>query len=78
MDKSYNPTISIIIPVYNCEKFIQRCYDSIYNQTYQNWEAIFINDGSTDNTQSILLDIATKDSRVHIIMEVLLLHEIQA
>lgn len=43
-----NPTVSIIIPVYNAEKYIGRCIDSILNQSYTDWEIIAVNDGSTD------------------------------
>ena len=46
--------ISIIIPVYNCEKYIRRCIKSILQQTFQNFEIIVINDGSTDSTLEIL------------------------
>lgn len=46
----YNYNITIIIPVYNCEKYISRCMDSIINQNYNSVEIIIINDGSTDNT----------------------------
>lgn len=48
------PLISIIIPVYNGEKYIKRCVDSIIKQTYNNFEIIIINDWSTDKTQQIL------------------------
>lgn len=46
--------ISIIIPVYNVEDFVKRCIESILNQTYQNFELILINDGSTDNSLNII------------------------
>lgn len=46
--------ISIIIPVYNCEKYIKKCIDSIIEQTYRGFELIIINDGSTDNTTHLL------------------------
>ncbi len=49
-----NSKISIIIPVYNVEKYLNRCIESIVNQTYKNIEIILINDGSTDNSQKIL------------------------
>ena len=42
---------SIIIPVYNTQKYIQRCLESVFNQTYENYEVIVVNDGSTDNSE---------------------------
>lgn len=50
MDRITQPLISIIVPVYNCEEYIEKCIDSILHQTYQNFEVIVINDGSKDNT----------------------------
>lgn len=58
--------ISIIVPVYNSEKFLKRTVQSILDQTYQNFELILINDGSTDNSGLICENFATADSRVHI------------
>ena len=49
MDKNNNLKISVIIPVYNSEKYIEKCLDSILNQSYKNFEIIVINDGSKDN-----------------------------
>lgn len=60
-------TISVIIPVYNAEKFIGRCLDSIINQTYKNLEIICVNDCSKDNSLNILLSYAKKDSRISVI-----------
>ncbi len=48
------PKISVIIPVYNTEKYLEKCLDSIINQTYQNFEIVIINDGSIDNSQNII------------------------
>lgn len=48
-----NPAISIIVPVYNAERYLTRCIDSIINQTYKDWELILVNDGSTDKSQEI-------------------------
>ena len=59
--------ISIIVPVFNGEKHLSRCVDSLLNQTYKNIECIFINDGSSDNTLKILKEYKKKDSRVVII-----------
>lgn len=61
--------ISIIIPCYNSEKYIDRCILSIINQTYTNWEAILIDDGSTDNTVEIIKKYASEDSRIHLIKQ---------
>lgn len=47
--------VSVLIPAYNAEKTINRCLDSILCQTFQDIELIIVNDGSTDNTLSILL-----------------------
>ncbi len=59
--------ISVIIPVYNVEKFLPRCLDSIINSTYQNLEIICVNDGSTDGSLKVLKDYAQRDGRIVII-----------
>lgn len=59
--------ISIIVPVYNAEKYLYNCIDSIINQSYNNLEIILINDGSTDNSLLICKEFASKDSRIIII-----------
>ena len=61
------PLISIVIPVYNAEKYLRACLDSVLAQTYKNWEAICVNDGSSDNSAQILKEYAAKDARFHII-----------
>lgn len=59
--------ISIIIPVYNVEKYLKRCLDSIINQTFKDLEIICINDGSTDDSQKILDEYAAKDPRIKVL-----------
>ena len=55
--------VSVIVPCYNQGKYLADALQSIYGQTWQNWEAIVINDGSTDNTEVVALEWANKDSR---------------
>lgn len=62
-----NDLISIIVPVYNVEKFLQRCIDSILDQSYKYFELILVNDGSTDNSLSICCQYELKDSRIKVI-----------
>ena len=61
------PKISIIIPVYNVEKYLKRCLDSVLNQTFTDWEAICVNDGSPDNSDKILAEYAARDKRFKIV-----------
>lgn len=61
------PAISIIIPVYNVEKYLRRCLDSVLNQTFTDWQAICVNDGSPDNSAAILAEYAARDSRFVIV-----------
>lgn len=60
---------SIVIPTYNREKFILETIRSVQNQSYSNWECIIVDDGSTDNTKQIVLNLATKDNRIHYIFQ---------
>ena len=62
-----NKTLSVIIPVYNTEQYVERCINSICNQSYQNLEIIVIDDGSSDSSLLICQKIAEKDPRIRII-----------
>lgn len=64
-----NLLISIIVPVYNVEKYLEKCLNSIINQTYKNIEIICIDDGSPDNSIYILNRFAKKDKRIKIIRQ---------
>ena len=61
------PKITILIPIYNVEKFLEQCLDSVVNQTLQDIEIVCINDGSKDNSLEILKTYQAKDSRIKII-----------
>lgn len=61
-----NPIISIIVPVYNAEETLNRCVDSILNQSFQDWELLLINDGSTDRTGEICDEYAAIDQRIKV------------
>ena len=56
--------ITVIVPVYNVENYLNKCLDSILKQTYQNLEIIVVNDGSTDNSGTICQEYAQKDNRI--------------
>lgn len=61
-----NPIISVIVPVYNVEKYLSRCIDSILAQTFTDFELLLINDGSTDNSGRICDEYAKDDNRIKI------------
>lgn len=65
--KTVNPSISIIVPVYKVEKYLERCLDSIISQTFTDWECILIDDGSPDNSGKICDEYAKKDERFIVI-----------
>ena len=61
--------VSVIVPVYNVDKYLEECLDSIVNQTLNDIEIICVNDGSTDGSLKILEDYASKDDRIKIITQ---------
>lgn len=61
------PKISVIIPVYNVEKWLNKCVDSILSQSYENFEVILVNDGSTDKSKDICDSYSKKDNRVRVL-----------
>ena len=62
-----NPLISVIVPIYKVEEYLDRCVESIVNQTYKNLEIILVDDGSPDNCSHICDEWAKKDSRIKVI-----------
>ena len=67
MRKSSSPRVSVIVPVYNIEKYVKECINSILAQTYTNFEVIIVDDGSLDASGRIADDIALMDERVKVI-----------
>ena len=61
--------ISIIVPIYNVAPFLEKCLESIVNQTYKNLEIILIDDGSSDGSQRICQKYADRDSRIIVISQ---------
>lgn len=61
-----NPIISVIVPVYNVEKYLSRCIDSILDQTFTNFELLLIDDGSNDYSGKICDEYAEKDNRIRV------------
>ena len=62
-----SPKVSVIIPIYNVEKYLRKCLDSVIQQTYRNLEIICIDDGSPDNCGAIIDEYAQKDKRIVVI-----------
>lgn len=66
---NYDPKVSVIIPVYNAEKYLRECLDSVVNQTLKEIEIICVDDGSTDSSLAILKEYAEKDGRFTIVAQ---------
>ena len=58
--------ISIVVPVYNAEKELQRCVDSIFRQSFSNWELLLIDDGSRDSSSTLCDRLGAQDTRVRV------------
>ncbi|KRM84214.1 hypothetical protein FC35_GL000469 [Limosilactobacillus coleohominis DSM 14060] len=65
-----NPLISVIIPVYNVRNYLNKCLESVLQQTYKNLEIILVDDGSTDGSENIVEEYSQKDSRIKVIHQV--------
>ena len=65
-----NPAISIIIPVYNADKYLRRCIDSVISQSFTDFELILVDDGSKDKSPQICDEYASQDKRVRVIHKV--------
>ena len=61
--------ISVVVPVYNVEKYLPQSLDSLLGQSYSNLEVICVNDGSTDRSLDILEEYALKDSRIKVVSQ---------
>ncbi|PLS01117.1 glycosyltransferase family 2 protein [Neobacillus cucumis] len=66
MTSLYSPLLSIVIPVYNAEKFLKRCIESVLNQSFKDFEVILVNDGSIDGSGGICDYYCEHDERVHV------------
>ena len=67
--KKLLPKVSVIVPVYNVEKYLSDCLDSLIKQTLKDIEIICVDDGSTDNSHKILLEYARKDDRILVLQQ---------
>lgn len=67
MQDKNKPLVSVIVPLYNAEKYISETIKSVINQTYENWELLVVDDCSTDNSREIVKSFEQKDSRIRLI-----------
>ena len=59
--------ISVVIPVYNTEKYLRQCVESVLNQTYRELQVVLVDDGSKDSSGNICDELAKKDNRIEVI-----------
>lgn len=64
-----NPLVSIVIPVYNAEKYVRKCLDSLIEQTHRKLEIICVDDGSTDSSREIIKEYEKRDKRIHLVTQ---------
>ncbi|MDE6040062.1 MAG: glycosyltransferase, partial [Muribaculaceae bacterium] len=67
MEISQKPEVSIIVPVYNVEKYVKECLESIASQTFTDWECIVVDDGATDRSGEICDEFANRDQRFKVL-----------
>ena len=67
MKNQDNELITIVVPVYNVERYVEQCVQSVLNQTYRNLQILLVDDGSTDSSGEICDRLATQDSRIQVI-----------
>lgn len=65
-----NDLVSIIMPIYNGEKYIEETLESVINQSWENWELLITNDGSKDNTENIIINFTKKDNRIKLFSQI--------
>lgn len=63
------PQVSIVVPAFNCAEYVAETFQSVVAQDFTDWEIIFVNDGSTDNTAEVLDSLAAQDSRVVVVRQ---------
>ncbi len=66
----HNPLISVIVPIYNVEKYLKQCIDSLINQEYKNLEIVLVDDGSPDSCGKICDDYASNDARIKVVHKI--------
>ena len=69
MEKFEKELVSIITPMYNGERFVAKTIESVLNQYYKNWEMIIIDDGSKDNSPTIVEEYSKKDKRIQLVRQ---------